>query len=152
MANRAVPVIIQLVIFYLVISWLARLVRRNRQRAPTGKPVSEPRPGAAPSSSTPPAPVEPSPQGGAVRREELTFNGVLWQVTFRPHRDLAPGARSLRRDVYVEEPPRCPKCRLGVVETQSWLGYLWSCPACGRRQRSSKSSRAVAEALARSLH
>ena len=92
------------------------------------------------------------PQGGAVRREEVMFNGVRWQVTFRPRRDLASGTRSLRRDVYVEEPPRCPKCGLGVIETRSWLGYTWSCPECGLRKRSSKSIQAVAQALGRGLH
>jgi len=96
--------------------------------------------------------MEKMPQTGAVRREEVMFNGARWQVTFRPHRDLSSGERSLRRDVYVEEPPRCPNCGLGVVETRSWLGYTWSCPECGLRKRSSKSIQAVAQALARGLH
>ncbi len=93
----------------------------------------------------------PTP-GGAVRREEVMFNGVRWLVTYRPRHNLDSGTKSVRRDVYVEEPPRCPKCGLGVVETRSWFGYTWSCPECGLRQRSNKSMQDVAQALARGLH
>ena len=96
--------------------------------------------------------MEMPAQSGAVRREEVMFNGVRWQVTSRPRHDFESGTKSLRRDVYVEEPPRCPKCGLGVVETKSWLGYTWSCPECGLRQRSSQDMHAVAQALARGLH
>ncbi len=156
-SGRAAPVIIQLIITYVIIAFIVRAVRRARKAAP-----SPPKPGAGAASRTllstgrPPSPAplsgEPSPRDSAVRREEVMFGGVRWQVTFRPHRDLSPEARVTRHDVYVEEPPRCPKCGLGVVETRSWLGYTWSCPECGLRKRSSKSIQAVAQALARGLH
>jgi rubredoxin len=152
MASRAVPVIIQLVIFYIFISWFVRLLRRRRTQTPTGTPGQETRPTASSSTPAEQKSMEIRSQGGAVRREEVMFNGVRWHVTFRPRRDLASGTRALHRDVYVEEPPRCPKCGLGVVETRSWLGYTWSCPECGLRKRSSQSMQAVAEALARGLH
>jgi predicted RNA-binding Zn-ribbon protein involved in translation (DUF1610 family) len=151
MASRTVPVIIQLVIFYIFISWLMRLLRRRRPQMPTRMPGKETQPTASSSASPERKPIHTPPQGNAVRREELMFNGVRWQATFRPSRDLSSGTKSLRRDVYVEEPPRCPKCGLGVVETKSWLGYTWSCPECGLRQRSSKSMQATAEALSRGL-
>jgi predicted RNA-binding Zn-ribbon protein involved in translation (DUF1610 family) len=151
MADRAVPVIIQLVMFYLVISWLVRLVRR-RKRMSNEMPGRETRPESPPSTSPTLPRAQLPPQRVGIERRELMFNGVRWQVTIRPHSGLSSGARSVRRDVYVEEPPRCPKCGLGVAETRSWLGYTWSCPECGLRQRSSKSMQAVAEALARGLH
>jgi hypothetical protein len=151
MANRAVPVIVQLVIFYIFVSWFVRILRR-RSRTTTRTPEQ----GARPTPSSPAGPereaMETTPHTGAVRREEVLFNGVRWQVTSRPRHDLESGTKSLRRDVYVEEPPRCPKCGLGVVETKSWLGYTWSCPECGLRQRSSQDMHAVAQALARGLH
>jgi ribosomal protein L37AE/L43A len=152
-ASRVVPLIIQIVVVYLVISWLVRLVRRHGAHAPTREPRGRTAKSGA-SSSASPARLPPGlpPQGGAVRREELTFNGVLWQVTYRPRRGRTPGAQTPGYETYVAEPPRCPKCGLGVVETRSWLGYTWSCPECGLRQRSSKSMQAVAEALARGLH
>ncbi len=152
MANRAIPVIIQLVVFYLVISWLVRLARRRRDaQAPPAQPqIGKPRP-AALSSASPPRP-EPPPQPGGVERSRMMFNGVRWDVIRRPHRNPSSEPGSPRHDFYVEEPPRCPKCGLGVVETQSWLGYTWSCPECGLRKRSSQSTQAVARALARGLH
>lgn len=78
------------------------------------------------------------------------YNGVAWQIVHRPHRDLSAdaGARASGDEVYVEEPPRCPKCGLGVVETHSWLGYTWACPECGTRARSSTSIEATARMLA----
>ena len=79
------------------------------------------------------------------------YNGVVWQIVHRPHRDLSEGAvsRAAGDEVYVEEPPRCPKCGLGVVETHSWLGYTWACPECGTRSRSSTSIEETARMLAR---
>jgi len=149
-ASRVVPLIIQIVVFYFVISWLVRLVRRHGVQATSKKPRARTTNPQAPSSTSPatPSPRLP-PQAGAVRREELRFNGVLWQATLRPRRGRSTDARPPGYDVYVDEPPRCPKCRLGVDESRSWLGYTWSCPACGLRRRSSKSIHAVAEALAR---
>lgn len=147
MASRAVPVVIQLVVFYLVISWLVRLVRRRGQPPTDRKPAGgtpRPSPGASP-----PRRPEPAGRPGLAERKDLLFNGVRWQVTLRPHRELTPGARVVRRDVYVEEPPRCPKCGLGVVETRSWLGYRWSCPECGTRSRSPASIEETARMLAR---
>ncbi len=144
MASRIVPVIIQVVVFYFVISWLVRLVRRRQQtQGPT--PDREARP--KPTSSAPPAKPrgQPPARRGGIERRELMLNGLLWQVTLRPPSDT----REKGREVYVDQPPRCPKCRLGVVETESWLGYTWSCPECGRRRRSNRSIEAVAEALAR---
>jgi rubredoxin len=82
----------------------------------------------------------------------MMFNGVRWDVIRRPHRNPSSQPGAPRHDVYVEEPPRCPKCGLGVVETQSWLGYTWSCPECGLRKRSSQNMQAIAQALARGLH
>ncbi len=82
----------------------------------------------------------------------MMFNGVRWDVIRRPHRSHTSKPGEPRHEVYVEEPPRCPKCGLGVVETQSWLGYTWSCPECGLRKRSNKDMHDVARALARGLH
>ena len=132
-ASRAVPVIIQLVVFYLVISWLVRLARR-RTRTPTEVPPT----GGARSATSP-----SSPAAGAIQHRELLYNGVLWRMTLRPQSN----ARSKEHDVYVDQPPRCPKCRLGVVESESWLGYTWTCPACGLRKRSRRSIESVAEAI-----
>ena len=151
MANHAVPVIVQIVISYLVVSWLVRLKRRHKA-TPTGTSGREAGPSASASLPSARPAARSSSQDGAVRREEVMLNGVRWHVTFRPRRDLTSGTRSLSRDVYVEEPPRCPKCGLGVVETRSWLGYTWSCPECGLRKRSSRSITDVAQALARVLH
>jgi ribosomal protein S27AE len=90
------------------------------------------------------------PRYGGSRREERTYNGVVWQIVHRPHRDLSQsGSRAAVDEVYVEEPPRCPKCGLGVVETHSWLGYRWSCPECGTRSRSPASIEETARMLAR---
>jgi hypothetical protein len=152
MANRAVPFIIQLVIFYIFISWFVRILRRRRPQTPTRTPGHETRPTMSASALPERKSAGTPPQGNAVRREELMFNGVRWQATFRPSRDLSSGTKSLRRDVYVEEPPRCPKCGLGVVETKSWLGYTWSCPECGLKKHSGQSMQTVAQALARGLH
>ncbi len=152
MANRIVPVIIQLVVVYLVISWLIRLARRRREaQVPPAKPQTRKARPAAPSSASAPRPEHP-PQPGRVERSRMMFNGVRWDVVRRPHRSVSPEPGSPRYDVFVEEPPRCPKCGLGVVESQSWLGYTWSCPECGLRKRSSQSMQAVARALARGLH
>jgi len=82
----------------------------------------------------------------------MMFNGVRWDITRRPHHGPSSGPGSSRYDVYVEEPPRCPKCGLGVVEAQSWLGYTWSCPECGLRRRSNKNIEETARALSRGLH
>jgi hypothetical protein len=145
-ASRIIPLIVQIVVFYLVISWLVRLVRR-RQQTPHAMPGRETRPKSPPSVSPARSRARPRSRSGGVEHRELVLNGLLWQVTVRPRSDT----REKGREVYVDQPPRCPKCRLGVVETESWLGYTWSCPACGRRRRSSKSIEAVAEALARRL-
>jgi hypothetical protein len=152
-ASRVVPLIIQIVVFYLVISWLVRLVRRHGVQAASKEPRARTTKAGASSSASPaPPPPRLPPQPGAVRHEELTFNGVLWHVTLRPRKDRSLDARPTGYDAYVDESPRCPKCGLGVVESQSWLGYTWSCPECGLRRRSSKSIHAVAEALAHRLH
>ncbi len=149
MADRAVPIIIQLVVFYLVISWFVRLVRRRGQ-PPTDKKPAGGTPRPSPGASLPRRP-ESAGRPGQVERKDLLFNGVRWQVTLRPHRELTPGARVVRRDVYVEEPPRCPKCGLGVVEEKSWLGYTWSCPECGLKKNSGRNMHDVAESLSRML-
>ncbi len=138
-ASRAVPVIIQLVVFYFVISLLVRLARRRKTQAPTAEPPARVSESKTSSPSPPPA--------GAVQHRELMFNGVLWRMTLRPRSN----ARSKEHDVYVDQPPRCPKCRLGVVESESWLGYTWTCPACGLRKRSRRSIESVAEAFERRL-
>jgi tRNA(Ile2) C34 agmatinyltransferase TiaS len=79
------------------------------------------------------------------------YNGVVWHIVHRTRRDLSQtsGSRAAVDETYVEEPPRCPKCGLGVVETHSWLGYIWSCPECGTRSRSPASIEETARALAR---
>ena len=151
MANRSAPVIIQLIVTYFIIAFIVRAVRRARKAS---RPPAEPGRGGSPalpetpfadrhSSSVPPRP-------GGPRREERTYNGVVWQMVHRPHRDLSQlGSRAAVDEVYVEEPPRCPKCGLGVMETHSWLGYRWSCPECGTRSRSSASIEETARMLAR---
>ncbi|MBN2464287.1 hypothetical protein JXD38_01505 [candidate division WOR-3 bacterium] len=151
MANRAVHVIIQLVIFYLVISWLVRLARRRRnaQPPPAGTTSRKTQPAATP--ATPASRTKTPLHRGGIERSQVMFNGMLWDVTRRPHRNLSPGGRSHGYDTYVDQPPRCPKCGLGIVETKSWLGYTWSCPECGLRSRSSRSAEAVADALARGI-
>ncbi len=154
MASRPGPVIVQLIITYVIISFIVRAVRRARKASP---PSSEPDRGG-PVSSVPETPLPAgrpaspqTPRVGGLRREELKLNGVVWQVVHRPHRDLSEGAnsRAAGDEVYVEEPPRCPKCGLGVVETHSWLGYKWACPECGTRARSSTSIEETARLLAR---
>ncbi|HTW92113.1 MAG TPA: hypothetical protein VMH22_10440 [bacterium] len=151
MANRAVPAIVQLVIFYFFISWFVRILRRRRNKTPTRTPgQGTPPTGSSPTRREPKSQEMPAP-AGAVRREEMMFNGVRWQVTSRPRHELESGTKSQRRDVYVEEPPRCPKCGLGVVETKSWLGYTWSCPECGLKKHSDRDTHAVAESLARAF-
>jgi SAM-dependent methyltransferase len=92
-----------------------------------------------------------SPRPGGVRREQVMYNGVVWQLVHRTHRDLSQdsGSRTPVDEVYVEEPPRCPKCGLGVVETHSWLGYKWACPECGTRSRSQASIEQTARMLSR---
>ena len=152
MANRSGPVIIQLVLTYFVIAFIVRAIRRARKAS---RPPAEPSRGGT--SSFPDAPIptrRPSapvtPRSGGFRREERTYNGVVWQMVHRPHRDLSQvGSRAAVDEVYVEEPPRCPKCGLGVLETHSWLGYRWSCPECGTRSRSPASIEETARMLAR---
>jgi len=155
MANRAVPVIIQLVLFYFILSLVVRAVRRRRTQAPPDKHPSRAFRPEPPSSASPASRSGTTPTGaGAVRREERLYNGVVWQLVHRPHRSLAEGApsRAAGDEVYVEEPPRCPKCGLGVVETHSWLGYTWACPECGTRSRSQASIEQTARMLARRQH
>jgi hypothetical protein len=154
-SSRAAPVIIQLIITYFVIAFIVRAIRR------AGKASRPPaRPDHRGFSAVPETPLTArssspaSPRSGGFRREDREYNGVVWQIVHRPHRDLShtSGSREPIDEVYVEEPPRCPKCGLGVVETQSWLGYRWSCPECGTRSRSSASIEATARMLARGLH
>jgi hypothetical protein len=139
-SSRAAPIIIQLVVFYLVISWLVRLARRRKAQAPTAEPPAR----VSESKTSPPSPLP----AGAIQHRDVMYNGVLWRVTLRPRSN----ARSKEHDVYVDQPPRCPKCRLGVVESESWLGYTWTCPACGLRKRSRRNIETVAETLAHRLH
>jgi hypothetical protein len=152
-ASRTGPVIIQLVVTYFIIAFIVRAVRRARKAS---RPPAESDPGGRATAANPPlptyhasSPVPPHSQG--LRREERRYNGVVWQIVHRPHRDLSQGtaSRADRDEVYVEEPPRCPKCGLGVVETHSWLGYRWTCPECGTRSRSSASIEETARMLAR---
>ena len=153
MASRTGSVIIQLVLTYFVIAFIVRAIRKARKASapPAGRPSPERRgveyetPGVSHSSTSP---ASPSPV--RFRREERMYNGVVWQMVHRPHRDLSEGAgsRTAMDEVYVEEPPRCPKCGLGVLETHSWLGYKWACPECGTRARSSTSIEETARLLA----
>jgi hypothetical protein len=152
MASRATPVIVQLIITYFVIALIVRAVRRARK---AGQPPVRPDSGGSsgiPSTQPAARPLSPAPlRSGRVRREERTYNGVVWQIVHRPHRDLSQTSdwRAAADELYVEEPPRCPKCGLGVVETHSWLGYRWSCPEHGTRARSSASIEETARMLAR---
>jgi hypothetical protein len=152
-SSRAAPVIIQLIVTYFVIAFIVRAIRRARKAS---RPPAEPSRGGASSSADTPLPTHrPSspapPRSGGFRREERTYNGVVWQIVHRPHRDLSRASdwRAAAEELYVEEPPRCPKCGLGVVETHSWLGYRWSCPECGTRSRSPTSIEETARMLAR---
>jgi predicted RNA-binding Zn-ribbon protein involved in translation (DUF1610 family) len=153
MASRTGPVIIQLVITYFIIAFIVRAVRRARKASlPSREPDLR---GSSPLPETPFPTHRPSspeqPRSGRFLREERLFNGVVWTMVHRPHRDLSQtsGSRAPVDEVYVEEPPRCPKCGLGVIETHSWLGFTWSCPECGTRARSSASIEATARMLAR---
>ena len=151
-SGRAAPVIVQLIITYFIIAFIVRAVRRARKAS---RPPAEPGRGGSPAlPETPYAdrPSSPAPaRSGRARREERKYNGVVWQIVHRPRRDLSQtsGSRAAIDEVYVEEPPRCPKCGLGVMETHSWLGYRWSCPECGTRSRSSASIEETARMLAR---
>ncbi len=149
MASRAAPVIVQLIITYFVIAFIVRAVRRARK---TSRPPAEPGRGGSPALPETPHTDRPSSpaRSGGVRREERTYNGVVWQIVHRPRRDLSRTSdwRAAADELYVEEPPRCPKCGLGVMETHSWLGYRWSCPECGTRSRSSASIEETARMLA----
>ncbi len=151
-SGRTAPVIVQLIITYIVIAFIVRAVRRARK---AGQPSARPdHSGSSEIPRTQPAARFPSPaplRSDRVRHEERLYNGVVWQVVHRPHRDLfrTSGLRTAIDEIYVEEPPRCPKCGLGVVETHSWLGYRWSCPECGTRSRSPASIEQTARMLAR---
>ena len=151
-SSRATPVIIQLIITYFVIAFIVRAIRRARKAS---RPPAEPdRGGLSSVPDTPLAtrgPSSPAPRPARFRREERMYNGVVWQIVHRPHHDLSQtsGSRTPVDEVYVEEPPRCPKCGLGVVETHSWLGYRWACPECGTRSRSPASIEETARMLAR---
>ena len=152
-SSRATPEIVQLIITYFVIAFIVRAVRRARKAS---RPPAEPDHGGLSSVSDTPLPTHrpsspASPRSGGFRREERTYNGVVWQVVHRPHRDLSQtsDSRTPIDEVYVEEPPRCSKCGLGVVETHSWLGYRWACPECGTRSRSPASIEETARMLAR---
>jgi hypothetical protein len=154
-SSRAAPVIVQLIITYFIVAFIVRAVRRARKATqPPARPdhkgpsVTLAKPVAArPSPSMP-------PRSGRASREERMYNGVVWQIVHRPHRDLSQtsGSRAPVDEVYVEEPPRCPKCGLGVLETHSWLGYRWACPECGTRSRSPASIEETARMLARRPH
>jgi hypothetical protein len=154
-SSRAAPVIIQLIITYFVIAFVVRAIRRARKAS--RPPAESDHKGSSSFPKTPlaqhrPSPV--SPRSGGFRREERMYNGVVWQIVHRPRRDLTQtsGSRAAVDEAYVEEPPRCPKCGLGVLETHSWLGYRWSCPECGTRSRSPASIEETARMLARGLH
>ena len=154
MASRTGSVIIQLILTYFVIAFIVRAIRKARKAAappagrhsPEGQGREHGTPGVNRSGSS-----HVSPSSGRFRREERLFNGVVWTMVHRPHRDLSEssGSRAPVDEVYVEEPPRCPKCGLGVLETHSWLGYRWACPECGTRSRSSVSIEDTARMLAR---
>ena len=152
MASRSAPVIVQIIITYFVIAFIVRAIRRSRKAS---RPPGEPSRGGTSSFPDTPLPTHrPStpvpPRSGGARREERMYNGVVWQLVHRPRRDLSQaGSRAAVDEIYVEEPPRCPKCGLGVVETHSWLGYRWSCPECGTRSRSQASIEETARMLAR---
>jgi len=150
MASRSAPVIVQIIIAYFIIAFIVRAVRRARKAArPPGRLDHS---GSSAVRETPLTARPSSPaRSGGVHREERTYNGVVWQIVHRPRRDLSQtsGTHAAVDDVYVEEPPRCPKCGLGVMETHSWLGYRWSCPECGTRSRSPTSIEETARMLAR---
>jgi ribosomal protein S27AE len=150
MAHRSAPVIVQIIITYFIIAFIVRAVRRAHK---TSRPPAEPGLGGSPSLPEAPNADRPSSpaRSGGVRREERTYNGVVWQIVHRPRRDLSQTSdwRAAADELYVEEPPRCPKCGLGVMETHSWLGYRWSCPECGTRSRSLASIEETARMLAR---
>jgi hypothetical protein len=153
MANRVFPVILQLIITYVIIAFIVKAIRKARRQSDQGSP--QPSPGTPTGSQSAPR-AKPESSGpahaaaGRFRREERLFNGVVWQIVYRPHRDLSEGSasRAAGDDAYVEEPPRCPKCGLGVIETHSWLGYKWACPECGARARSPHSIEETARMLA----
>jgi len=151
MASRSAPIIIQLIITYFIVAFVVRAIRRSRKAS---RPPAEPDHGGpslvpnTPLSAS--RPSSPTPRSGGFRREERLYNGVVWQVVHRPHRDLSQASsRASIDEVYVEEPPRCPRCGLGVVETHSWLGYKWACPECGTRSRGPSSIEQTAKMLAR---
>jgi len=151
-SNRVFPIIIQLVVFYFVISLVVRAIRRRRAEEQKQPPTRVARPESTASPAAPADAPKVSNRVGRVRREERLYNGVVWQIVHRPHHSLTEGAgsRVAGEDLYVEEPPRCPKCGLGVLESHSWLrGYVWACPECGTRARSPLSIEQTARALAR---
>ena len=151
-SSRAAPVIVQLIITYFIIAFIVRAVRRARKMSrPETKPDNRGS-SAAPETPYTDRPSSPAPaRSGRARREERKYNGVVWQIVHRPRRGLSQTSdwRAAADEFYVEEPPRCPKCGLGVMETHSWLGYRWSCPECGTRSRSSASIEETARMLAR---
>lgn len=76
---------------------------------------------------------------GYVDIGDLPYAGVIWKMMApRTHYvsnrlDYTPSA------LRVRTPPRCPKCQTKIEESRSfWWGYVWKCPRCNWRKRSSE--------------
>jgi ribosomal protein L37AE/L43A/uncharacterized integral membrane protein len=127
---RAVPMKVWLILFAVGGIWFVAVL--------IGRRVRELR--AARSHSGPA--VFSVPMHGWIELAEFTHTGVLWRV--RAPREstweLEDKTSVDPSDIDVATPPRCPRCKTELEESQRFLGgYVWKCVRCGFK-RSNKES------------
>ena len=95
-------------------------------------------------ASSPLPMADVTPRGGWAYIDDLAHAGVLWKVKVAR---LAPFDPLW---LEVDTPPRCPRCRTEIEQTEPrWVAYRWGCPSptCGFRKANKRSYRREAAAV-----
>jgi hypothetical protein len=121
-----IPKNLWIIIVAVILVWFIIIIirKRNRQLQET--------------DNGPSAYVIPTARWGWMTIEEIDYSGVVWRIDApvpSPGSTFGPMTVS-PKNIIVDTPPRCPKCKTELEESSSfWGGYIWKCVRCDFRKR-----------------